>query len=53
MRTPCALTIPSCLMGNVRFLVINVLNDCCICMRLIVCIYVRILGRNYFKRGRM
>ena len=31
-RTPCALTIPSCSTGKVHFLIINVLNDCCICM---------------------
>ena len=37
-------TIPSCLMGKVHFLVINVLNDCCICMRLIVYIYAGISG---------
>ena len=32
IRTPCAPTIPSCSMGKVCFLVINVSNDCCICM---------------------
>ena len=52
-RTLCAPTIPSCLMGKVRFLVINVLNDCCICMCLIVCMYAGISGRNSFKGGRM
>ena len=36
-------------MGNVRFLVINVLNDCRICMCLIVCLYAGISRRNYFK----
>ena len=38
-RTPCAPTIPSCSMGKVRFLVINVLNDCCIfmCLNVYVC----------------
>ena len=50
---PCAPTIPSCLMGKVRFLVINVLNDYCICMCLIVCIYVGMSGRIPFKGGRM
>ena len=45
-------TIPSCLKGKVRFLVINVLNDCCRCMWFIVCMYVGISGRNSFKRGR-
>ena len=44
--------IPSCLKGKVRFLVINVLNDCCICMWLIVCMYAGISGRNSFKGGR-
>ena len=34
-----------------RFLVINVLNDCCICMWFIVCMYVGISGRNYFRGG--
>ena len=34
-----------------RFLVINVLNDCFICMWLIVCMYTRISGRNSFKGG--
>ena len=38
-------------MGKVRFLVINVLNDCYICMCLIVCIYVGMLGRIPFKGG--
>ena len=33
-------TIPSCLMGKVRFLVINILNDCRICICLIVCMCV-------------
>ena len=32
-----------------RFLVINVLNDCCICMWFIVCMYVGISGRNSFR----
>ena len=36
-------------MGNVRFLVINVLNDCYICMCLIVFIYVGTSGRIPFK----
>ena len=45
-------TIPSCLKGKVRFLVINVLNDCCICMWLIVCMYAGISGRKSFKGGR-
>ena len=31
---------------------INVLNDCCICMWSIVCMYAGISGRNSFKRGR-
>ena len=44
-------TIPSCLMGKVRFLIINVLNDCCICMCLIVCIYMGMSGRIPFKGG--
>ena len=35
-----------------RFLVINVLNDCCICMWLIVCMYAGISGQNSFKGGR-
>ena len=35
-----------------RFLVINVLNDCCICMWLIVCMYAGISGRNSFKGAR-
>ena len=43
---------PSCLKGKVCFLVINVLNDCCICMWLIVCMYAEISGRNSFKGGR-
>ena len=38
-------------MGNVRFLVINVLNDCYICMCLIVFIYVGTSGRIPFKGG--
>ena len=38
-------------MGKVRFLVINVLNDCFICMCLIVCIYVGMSGRIPFKGG--
>ena len=38
-------------MGKVRFLVINVLNDCCICMCLIVCIYVGMSGRIPFGGG--
>ena len=46
-RTPCASTIPSCLTGKVRFPVINVLNGCCICM----CMYAKISGQIYFKRG--
>ena len=50
-RTPCAPTIPSCLMGKVRFLVINVLNDCCICMCLIMCTYVRMSGPICLKGG--
>ena len=45
-------TIPSCLKGKVRFLVINVLNDYCICMWLIVCMYAGISGRNSVKGGR-
>ena len=52
-RTPSMPTIPSYLMGKVRFLVINVLNDCCICMCLIVCIYVGMSGRIPFKGGRL
>ena len=44
-------TIRSCSTGKVRFLVINVLNDCCICMCLIVCMYARISRRNSFKGG--
>ena len=40
-------------MGKVRFLVINVLNDCYICMCSIVCIYVGMLGLIPFKGGRM
>ena len=44
-------TIPSCLKGKVRFLVINVLNDCCICMWLIVCMYAGISGQKSFKGG--
>ena len=51
VRTPCVPTIPSCLMGKVRFLIINVLNDCCLCMCLIVCIYVGMSGRIPFKGG--
>ena len=47
-RTPCAPPIPSCLTGKVRFLVINVLNDCCICMCLKVS---KISARNYFNGG--
>ena len=39
MRTPCAPTIPSYSTGKVRFLVINVLNDCCICMCLNVYVF--------------
>ena len=31
-RTPCTPTIPSCSTGKVHFLVINVLNGCCICL---------------------
>ena len=46
-------TISSCLKGKVRFLVINVLNDCCICMWLIVCMYAGISGQNSFKGGRI
>ena len=38
-------------MGKVRFLVINVLNDCFICMCLIVCIYVGMSGQIPFKGG--
>ena len=38
-------------MGKVRFLVINVLNDCCICMCLNVCIYMGMSGRIPFKGG--
>ena len=45
-------TIPSCLKGKVLFLVINVLNDYCICMWLIVCMYAGISGRNSVKGGR-
>ena len=45
-------TIPSCLKGKVRFLFINVLNDCCICMWLIVCMYAGISERNSIKGGR-
>ena len=33
------------------FLVINVLNDCHICMCLIVCMYAGISRRNSFKGG--
>ena len=40
-------TIPSCSTGKVRFQVINVLNDCCICMCLNV--YVcEIFGTKLF-----
>ena len=39
--------------GKVRFLVFNVLNDCYICMCLIVCIYVGMSGLIPFKGGRM
>ena len=45
-------TIPSCLLGKVRFLVINVLNDCFICMCFTVCIYVGMSGRIPFKGGK-
>ena len=38
-------------MGKMRFLVINVLNDCYIYMCLIVCIYVGMSGRIPFKGG--
>ena len=38
---------------KVRFLVINVLNDCRIYMCLIVCMYAGISGRNSFKGERM
>ena len=44
-------TIPSCSTGKVHFLVINFLNDCCIWMCLIVCMFVGISRRNYFKGG--
>ena len=39
------------LKGKVRFLVINVLNDCCICMWLIVCMHAGISRQNSFKGG--
>ena len=45
-------TIPSYLTGKVRFLVINVLNDCRICICLIVCMYAGISGRDSFKGGK-
>ena len=41
--TICA-TISSCSRRKVRFLVIDVLNDCCICMCLIMCMYAVIFG---------
>ena len=44
-------SIPSYLKGKVRFLIINVINDYCICMWLIVCMYAGISGQNSFKGG--
>ena len=51
MRTSCAPTIPSCSMGKVRFLVINVLNDCCICMYLNVYVCEKFRDEILLRRG--
>ena len=51
MRTSCAPTIPSCSTGKVCFLVINVLNDCFICMYLNVYVCKKFRDEILLRRG--
>ena len=51
MRTLCAPTIPSCSNRKVRFLVINVLNDCCIGMYLNVYVCEKFQDEILLRRG--